>query len=632
MARRARKRGIPRLVVIFALSVLLPSIGLAALAWRSVAQEKRALSAERESSLRRAAWLMGKEITDTLTALKREEEARPYYQYNPLYVDDNSVGFGLNYVQSPIALTPPSPLVEGYFQIDPQRTLWSPNDPAILRSNDRAAQIPDRQGEFSEAQQKETARTLENGRQQGRFSPTQEMKTARTLENARQVLLPQLDRDREIVGRAQKGVFPGVPAQNFQQTVSKRTAAANVQSRNKVEEIRQGRKQVVADAEQEEQQLAAVEVVLSPFMFLASAERGLLAYRYVDVPNETKTWEDLPFLRYVQGFSIDEEWLLGTFLPDLSARYLDVPGARAALVLEGAARPPGRTVFDDAVALLPGYRLVVTDDDPGWVERRVSRMAAVLLASSLGLLLVISCGLLFTIRAVREEVRLAGRRSDFVSAVTHELRTPLTGIKMYADLLKAGWVKDDATRDEYVGFMADEADRLARLVNRVLDFARTDRGRRTVEPLDLAGPIREVERDFGPQMAEKGFDLDVRIEDDGAVLADPDAVKQILLNLLENAVKYATGAEDRTVTVRVAAAGDRTALTVEDHGPGIPPGERDRVFVDFYRTGEELTREASGTGIGLALVRRLAEGMDGRAEARETPGGGATLRVELRRA
>ena len=611
MARRARKRGSPRLVVIFALSVLLPSIGLAALAWRSVAQEKRALSAERESSLRRAAWLMRKEITDTLAALKREEEARPYYQYNPLYVDDNSVGVGLNYVQSPIALTPPSPLVEGYFQIDPQRTLFSPNDPAILGVNDRSAQRAPQQGEFSEAQQK---------------------KTARTLENARRVLLPKLDRDREIVGRAQKGVFPGVPVQIFQQTVSKWTAAANVQSRNKVQEIRQGRKEAFADAEQEEQQLVAVEVVLSPFMFLASAERGLLAYRYVDVPNETKTWEDLPFLRYVQGFSIDEEWLLGTFLPDLTARYLDVPGARAALVLEGAARPPGRAVFDDAVALLPGYRLVVTDDDPGWVERRVSRMAAVLLASSIGLLLVISGGLLFTIRAVREEVRLAGRRSDFVSAVTHELRTPLTGIKMYADLLKAGWVKDDATRDEYVGFMADEADRLARLVNRVLDFARTDRGRRTVEPLELSGPIREVERDFGPQMAEKGFTLDVRIEDDGAVLAEPDAVKQILLNLLENAVKYAAGAEDRTVTVRVVAEGERTVLTVEDHGPGIPPAERDRVFVDFYRTGEELTREAAGTGIGLALVRRLAEGMNGRAEARETPGGGATLRVELRRA
>ena len=112
-------------------------------------------------------------------------------------------------------------------------------------------------------------------------------------------------------------------------------------------------------------------------------------------------------------------------------------------------------------------------------------------------------------------------------------------------------------------------------------------------------------------------------------LADADAVKQILLNLLENAVKYATDAEERAIEVRVAREGDRIVLTVADHGPGVPAAERDRVFADFYRPGEELIRETAGTGIGLALVRRLAESMGGRVDLVETRGGGATFRVFL---
>ena len=98
----------------------------------------------------------------------------------------------------------------------------------------------------------------------------------------------------------------------------------------------------------------------------------------------------------------------------------------------------------------------------------------------------------------------------------------------------------------------------------------------------------------------------------------------------KNAVKYAGGAEDRAIRVLLSREGEDVVLSVADHGPGVPPVERERVFADFYRPGEELTRETAGTGIGLALVRRLAESMGGRVELTETPGGGATFRVALR--
>jgi signal transduction histidine kinase len=166
----------------------------------------------------------------------------------------------------------------------------------------------------------------------------------------------------------------------------------------------------------------------------------------------------------------------------------------------------------------------------------------------------------------------------------------------------------------------------------VLDFARTDRGSRPVRPMDLEGPIREVERDFGPFIDEKGFLLIVDIEDRRRVLADADAVKQILLNLLDNAVKYAARAKDRRITLSTRPAGSHTVLSVADHGPGVAEEERGRIFADFYRTGEEMTRETTGAGIGLALVKRLTEGMGGTVEVLPNEGGGAVFEVRLRTA
>ena len=193
-------------------------------------------------------------------------------------------------------------------------------------------------------------------------------------------------------------------------------------------------------------------------------------------------------------------------------------------------------------------------------------------------------------------------------------------------------MKDEATKAEYVGFMASETDRLARLVSRVLDFARSERPGREVAPVDLADPVREVERDLAGLLADAGFSLEVDLTDGRRVLADRDAAKQILLNLVENAVKYASRAGNRAITVRSAPDGAHTLLTVTDHGPGVPDAEKDRIFADFYRSGEELTRETTGVGIGLALVRRLAEAMGGAVSVGDTPGGGATFTVLLRAA
>ncbi len=663
MISRSGTGGPGRLVLIFALSVLLPSLSLAALAWRSVEKERRALLAERRSGLQRAAILIRRELIGSVEKMRAEEEERPYYQYEPFFFDANSVGFGLNYVKSPISDTPPSPLIEGYFQLNPIGEVQSPNDPlgAIQSANEPLAQSseggvsvegeraapgdgPAQSGPHDEEQpeqphiaseQEDTSRTPARddraAQQRDRQIVAQSGRTRRAKENFERNFLPQIKREQQVLPRNGKGQFLGISDRNREQRVSKKSVVANLDARTNAGQMLEG--QIVRIADDDANQEEEIDVVASPFLLKSAPDGGVLAYRYVDIPNLNGAFGiKSPFLRFVQGFTLDTAYVTGPLFTDIRARYLDVPGGRAALVPENATPPSGEIVLEESLPPLPGYRLIVTDDDPTWVANRVREQAALFAVVAGGLLLVITAGLVFSIRTVRAELGLARRKSDFVSAVTHELRTPLTGIKMYADMLKEGWVRDEATRSEYVGFMAEETDRLARLVNRVLDFARTEQGNRPVSSMDLEEPIRDVERDFGPFIDEKGFALEVDLRDRRKVLADPDAVKQILLNLLENAVKYARDAEDRRITLSTRADGAHTVLSVADHGPGVPEGERQRIFSDFYRTGEELTRETTGAGIGLALVKRLAEGIGGAVEIRENQGGGAVFRVLLRTA
>lgn len=566
---RARLAASRRLAIVFAALVLLPATALAVLAYGQVARERRALAAEREGELRDAERRIRADLLAAFAELRAVEEDRPWYHYNPVYYDPNAVGTGVNYLKSPLAGKPANPLVATYFQVEPDGSVLTPG-----------GQVAD---DLSPAQQ-------------------ERVKVARQAAAA---------------DGAQAG------ASNVQ-NVGRRGFEANALPRKTLRDIQRGAKEPDVPPEDGADSYG-YSAELSALRFEAEKDGSVIAWRYVDLPirhevggNGVRLSPDT--LRYVQGFRIDMGYVRDGLVPELAGRYLAVPGARAALVRdERGDLPP-----------LPGFAVEVTDGAPDFVDRQVASLSRLLLGAAGLLLLVMTGGLLFALRAVRAEVSLARRRSDFVSAVTHELRTPLTGIRMYADLLREGWVADEKTRDEYLGFLAAETDRLSRLVNRVLDFARSERRRAPVGPIDLAEPVRAVEREFGPRLADEGFALGVEIETRRRAIADADATKQILLNLLDNAGKYAAGATDRRIRVRVADDRDGVALSVADHGPGVPPAERERIFEDFYRPGEELTRERPGAGLGLALVRRLAASMGARVRVAETPGGGATFVVRFR--
>ncbi|MHC4133996.1 MAG: sensor histidine kinase [Planctomycetota bacterium] len=245
------------------------------------------------------------------------------------------------------------------------------------------------------------------------------------------------------------------------------------------------------------------------------------------------------------------------------------------------------------------------------------------LAWTLGLVaFVVILGILFLWRALRAETRLATRKADFVNAVSHELRTPLTSIRMYADMLKEGWVKDEETARDYFALISAESERLARLVNNVLDFSRIEKGKKffRMQVGDPAPVVRDVAEVLRPYLKEKGFELALDVPETlPACNFDKDALTQILVNLMDNAVKYGK----TEVRLEAEAKDGDVILRVLDRGPGVPADEREKIFAPFQRgTG---VSGGGGSGLGLALVKHYATAHRGRIEVAARDGGGAVF-------
>ncbi len=233
---------------------------------------------------------------------------------------------------------------------------------------------------------------------------------------------------------------------------------------------------------------------------------------------------------------------------------------------------------------------------------------------------------------LRRESQLTRLRSDFISGVSHELRTPLAQIRMFSETLTLGRVRSDDERRRSLAIIDQEARRLTHLVENLLHFSRSERrtAHITPEPTALAPLVQEVIDGFAPLAAARGATLAASVPEDLVVPADPGAVRQMLLNLLDNAVKYGPAGQE----VRIGAIQDNgvARLWVDDGGPGIPRADRERVWVRFWRLERDRDSAVAGSGIGLAVVRELATLHHGRAwidDAVPPPGGGSGTRVVI---
>lgn len=239
--------------------------------------------------------------------------------------------------------------------------------------------------------------------------------------------------------------------------------------------------------------------------------------------------------------------------------------------------------------------------------------------------IVLSGGFLLMYRFAAGQMRLARQRQDFVSAVSHELKTPLTSIRMYGEMLKAGWA-DEARKKTYYDYIYGESERLSHLIENVLQLSRL--GRNT-QPLALeriaVGELMDMARSKISSTVERaGFVLEIRnVTPAGTqITVDADGFAQILINLVDNALKFSASAEQKRIEIASRLESDGTVLvTVRDFGPGVPKAQMKKIFELFYRPPTDLSRETGGTGIGLALVRELATAMGGRVDVRNVEPG-----------
>ena len=279
---------------------------------------------------------------------------------------------------------------------------------------------------------------------------------------------------------------------------------------------------------------------------------------------------------------------------------------------------------------LPDWQVALYQP-PGFAPHQAVRRQIMVFSAALGvLLLVILAGTVTTYRLMRRESEVARLKADFVANVSHDLKTPLSVIRMFGETLEMGRVSDPATRAEYYRVITKESERLSRLIDNVLDFSRIEGGRRTYErvPSPVEPLVRESLEPFAYPLAQGDFKVDVEVAADlPDVTMDAAAVGQALVNLIDNAIKYA--GERKTLRVSARRDGDQLALTVADEGIGIAPAEHARIFEKFYRVGKSDTQGRRGSGVGLALVRHVAEAHGGRVTVESRPGEGSRFTMWL---
>ncbi len=347
----------------------------------------------------------------------------------------------------------------------------------------------------------------------------------------------------------------------------------------------------------------------------------------------------------VAGFIVDDTYVAKEYLPrsldsalrshfseselsELNVVVLDETGA-ARCCGDGAVRGP-LEVSVPMPFLFSKWKLGLAPRGPSH-EQVARRYFSVNLTLTVAMMLILAGAIVVSLRAASRELRLSQMKTDFVSNVSHELRTPLASIRVFAELMRSGRVRDLEKVYEYGALIESESRRLSRLVENILDFSRIESGRKVYnfERLAAFDVVSDAVTAFVPHAEQAGFE--VRFDRPPEMLppirVDSSAMSQAILNLLDNALKYS--AESRHIEVDLYREREGIGISVTDHGIGIPVEEQKNIFNRFHRVSSSLVHDVKGSGLGLALVKHVVEAHGGSVEVVSRVGSGSTFTIHL---
>jgi len=362
----------------------------------------------------------------------------------------------------------------------------------------------------------------------------------------------------------------------------------------------------------------------------------------IDREPQLVAWQAQKYDKPIIAVVADSSFITGTFERILAQAPL-LPSSLAEtqqFLSVRVASSDGRVLFASSPDWSPYHVERALDDDlaglrlsvalnPSAAERLViGGLPRDRLPILVGLMLLTAALVAAGMFQLRREHELARLRADFISGVSHELRTPLAQIRLFGETLLLGRVRSEAERQRSLAIIVQESQRLARLIENILHFSRSERSAVSISavPTRLDLLLHDILDAFTPLATSKRVTM-IRLFDDGLTApVDAAAIRQIMLNLLDNAVKYGPAGQQLTISARYHEKVAR--VTVEDQGPGVAPEDAARIWQPYYRVAAHA-QATGGTGIGLAIVRQLVDLHRGRVWVEPRESGGARFVVEL---
>ncbi len=571
------------------------------------------------------------EIKAGLDAFLQKEENRPYTDYLYYHMPDNALTLSQQQQAAPLVQRSPlsgqldQGLAYGHFQIEPDNRITTPNDDIEAREGQSwsNAKVSLDLDQWRESLQKQLLPELKQN-----LSQPQTPKS-RLASRAQKSLSPRVQMDVQnlaidsLQNTSQK-------SQMFQQNraIYENNVASNTFTPNQRVQPQQRKEAPMFQSMASPDMLKdMIEIRVEPFVpsLLPNDNNTpsifggqILMLRHVQVEDK----------HYVQGFRLNEAELIHR-IEGVTQKLMALHrGLSIKVSNDIESNACTSAVLDFGFGSLV---LNLFETNPGWIHDRVIWFRRWYGVTLVVVLAAITLGLVSLWRGVHQQLTLSRQKDDFISAVSHELRTPLTAIRMYAEMLEKDWVKTEDKRQHYYTNLRQESERLSRLIDNVLDFSRIQRQKKQYhfELGDLNACIQQVVEMMTPFAAQHGFSLNTDLTDLASQTFDKDAITQIVVNLVDNAIKYAKDSQDKTICIRTFTRDQHTILEVEDHGPGIPHAQQRHIFDPFYRTENESTRQTQGTGLGLALVKRFTEAHQGTIEILNAQPTGALFRVTL---